>query len=266
MNITTKEGQFDKAYAELKREGYEITTTEELAMERIKKGEKDDISQCGSYVAEAFIYLKNGDILITDRKHNPILKNPAKATQAHEKGEEFSVSIENLKRIAQRDVKKAIISGVLLLKRDEIKNIPVDELHINKLSMFLLRDTARDYGKFLKDSKYKINEVPIYTVDKNYTQKQDKPFARLLWLWSLDFGSVFVGGDRGLHGGSRVRGVRQENFLGDLKGNKRTKVNFLQKEIYRLSNTIKGDEVRRQEVFKLIEEAEKRLQEAKEFL
>lgn len=208
VTIATEQDAFDKALAVLNKAGYIQTETKDLAQARIALGKQHDVSQYGSYNQEGFLYLPKDakSILIVDGKHNPILKNPVEATNAHRNGKEFYVEADKLRQLAKSNPNDAIKSGVLLLSRNDIKNISVDKLAEHPLSNFLLRDTAKDYGKFLKDAN--ISSVPIYVDDKDYTQKQDKPFARLLWLWNLGDNSGFDGFSWDLHDGSRVRGVR----------------------------------------------------------
>ncbi len=206
VTIATEQNVFDTALVVLNKAGYAQTTTQQLAQARIALGSKHDVSQNGSYVQEGFLYMPKelDNILVVDGKHNPILKKPSEATNAHRNGKEFYVEADKLRQLATADGKK---NGVLLLPRSTIKNISVDALADHPLSNFSLNDSAKAYGKFLKD--YGIKEVPILTVDKDYTQKQDKPFARLLWLRSLNYDSDFYVYDRLLYFGYYlVRGVR----------------------------------------------------------
>ena len=212
LEVESIDGPFDKGVSALHTLSLEISTTQEMARVRRFAGTHHDVCTNGSWMGENYNYFQNGDILIASREHNPILKNPVGATDAHRQGKEFYLTdavTAELRERANADVTKARESGVLLLTRDKVRDsYPVESLDNEVVPLFLLGDEAKPYAEFLKSCG--IKEVPHYVVGADHAQKQDKPFARALWFYDLYNRSVFSGNYNVLSNVSgRVRGVRR---------------------------------------------------------
>ncbi|PIN89646.1 hypothetical protein COU57_05800 [Candidatus Pacearchaeota archaeon CG10_big_fil_rev_8_21_14_0_10_32_14] len=112
-------------------------------------------------------------------------------------GKEFYVSEEDLDKALHNSIE---------IPYDQ-KPIPSNRFGEDPITVFAVGDEkkAQDYGAFLKDAK--INEMPIYIVGKNHVDKPTLPFARKLWLRSLDGRSELDGDNRNLHN-DRSRGVK----------------------------------------------------------
>lgn len=64
---------------------------------------------------------------------------------------------------------------------------------------------AQDYGQFLREAG--IKEMPIWLIDQDYVDEQNKPFERQNWFGRLDFVSLLNGNDWGLFSNIWLRGV-----------------------------------------------------------
>ncbi|MEK6884158.1 MAG: hypothetical protein AABY22_31300, partial [Nanoarchaeota archaeon] len=67
---------------------------------------------------------------------------------------------------------------------------------------------AKAYGEFLREEAG-IKEMPVYTVNKDYVDKQSQSFARQMWFRSLDFRSELNGFSRLSGGDNGLRGVKE---------------------------------------------------------
>lgn len=186
---------FDEGMKLLENEGYDIISLQENARLRMQQGKDAFISQNGNWVKEGVIYIpKKGNKLV---RESPILYNSINATQAHREGKDFYPS-------------KGYIDQVLSDSIDfPTKNseIPTNRFGENELTAWAFGDFAQAYGNFLKDSG--IQSMPTWSVDQNYVNQQDKPFARQLWFDWLDGRSGLIGDNWYLHCDFRVRGVLQ---------------------------------------------------------
>lgn len=185
------EAPFDKAKAELEKEGYRIISLEENAKLRMQKGKNAFISQNGNHVQEAVIHDKAKGIFLT--KYPIIIKNAEKATDCHRHGNEFFIDKEQTENALKDSAK---------FPKTENYSIPTDRFGEDEITDFAFGKIAKDYGLFLKDAG--INEMPVW-----FASLKDKPFARQLWLRGRGSGSDLDGYGRYLDYNCRVRGVRE---------------------------------------------------------
>ena len=219
------EAPFDEAKEALEKAKYKIISLEEMAMLRIQEGKNAYISQNGNYTREGVIYIPKKGIFLT--KNSPIMKNAEKATQCYRNGDEFCINNEQIEKALEKSVN---LDG---------KSIPVSEFGNEEITDFAFGKTAKEYGQFLKDAG--IKEIPFYLADL-----KDKPFARQLWLRSLDGGSGVLGSLRGLSDGG-VRGVRDASAEG-AKPQKilpytMKDVRIAEKEIGKLSKILQPEQI-----------------------
>ncbi len=194
-------GPLDEALEAIINAGAKPATAQQVARARIVAGLKSDVSQCGSWVAENFVYFPSGKILVTPAEHSPILKHAYKATDAHRSGKEFYISGEeaaSLEKLAKSD-------KVYTLKQNENHEIPIKKFAQGSLARFLFGDTAVDYAKFLQ--KAGVNAVPVWLLGVKYQKSQPKAFTRALWLHDVG-GRSLLDGSQGLCYDCRARGVR----------------------------------------------------------
>ena len=149
---------FDQGLAQLHNKGLELITARELAEIHSIKPPHTYLFPI-SWIAESFVYLSNGNILVTTREQNPILQFPQEATQQHSEESEFYLSDRVLKDIferAQTDVDQALITGVLLLKKETLpEKIPFEQFSQQPLTRFLFRELAAEYGQFRSKFSHK---------------------------------------------------------------------------------------------------------------
>ena len=183
---------FDEGLDVLQRKGYDLITLQQEAQLRIDKGPIAVISRYGNWVLEDVLYIPKRKPLLT--RMSPIAKNPIEATQAHREGRDFYLTDKQVDECLARDYVE--------LTQEEI---PTNRFNEHAVTQFAFGKHAKNYGNFLRE--FGIKKMPMWLADI-----QDKPFARKMWLWRLDYGSVLDGNDRYLYGGNfRVRGVRLES-------------------------------------------------------
>ena len=193
------DASFDKAKQALEKDGYSIISLEQNARLRMQEGK----SRNGNWTREAFLYNPETNLWYLTKK-SPIMDFPVEATNAHRKGREYFLTNEQVQRALEDSV--------------EVKDreIPTDRFGEDPLAVYAFGDSAQDYGLFLKDAN--IKKMPIWLPDS-----REKPFARQLWFWSLDYGSDLNGYLRDLRYDSRMRGVRDAEGIANAKnstGNK----------------------------------------------
>ncbi len=208
LEVYSHEGPFDEGIEALKVEGLELITARDLAEARILGGHNQPVSKSGLWVAEHPVYFPNTDILVVDRAHSQLLKNPVEAANAHFQNEEVYIGqkrADELREQATLDGK----FGVLLLSRTAIrKAIPVEAFADDPYAQFLFKDLAGQYGQFLKEAH--INEVRVFVVGINYARQQKSPFGHAWWVGDLSGRSNLNGYGNDLHSGlGRVGGVRR---------------------------------------------------------
>lgn len=185
LEACIQKGPFDRAHSALEQKSYELSTARELAEGRIAFGPKSAISEREFVVAECFVYLPDGRILVVSRHDSPILMTPGRATDAHRGKEEFYLNdkwVDYLLKQAHEDPRKALETRVLLLHRKDIKFMRTDSLGKYPLGYFLWGDLAEPYGNLVRSQGTK--EVPVYTLPVKIT-KEMRPFARPLRISNL---------------------------------------------------------------------------------
>ena len=194
--FNTENDSIDNGIEELSRNGLQIINSEELAGARLSSDESDDINRESVFVAEGYIYMPNGDVLIASREHNPILKDIRKATEDENRGLYFLDDrvVEELRERAEKDPEKAMESGVLLVPEGDMKN----EFELKSFGeyptiYFLFRNYVHEYGKLLQGLRFhdrskkglRIKGVIHHFVPIDGVKKNDKPFARALKINQL---------------------------------------------------------------------------------
>lgn len=213
VNVDIKQGELGSAYIEapfdkgkeaLESKGYRIISLEENAGLRIQEGKDSFISRNGNWTREGVIYVPKKGIFLT--KNSPIMDNAKEATDCHRNGKGFYLTDSQVERALEDSVK---------LKK---KSIPTNRFKDNKIAIYAFGNYAEKYGQFLRNAG--IKEMSVWLEDM-----QDKPFARQLWFWDInfesdrldvmvfrwlhydiEFGSVLNGCGR-CHSNGRVRGV-----------------------------------------------------------
>ena len=110
----------ESALNDLGRNGYDVLSSEELARIRRQEGIKSPFCLMGTVVGENFVYQPKDSniILVIDREQSK--KHSLYSIQPDEKTKLTYIDASKLLNIAESDVEKAIKSGVLALKKDEI--------------------------------------------------------------------------------------------------------------------------------------------------
>lgn len=222
------QGQFGQAIEKLQTIGQElgldlrVMDGEQLALARMSYGKDSTFSTTALLVPNDHLYgnSREADILIVDKRHSPIFRNPEKATAACRRGLEFSVKedYDKLRQLASPDASGAFKTGVLLLRRGAyssqskriscLQNIPTDSFGDTDVTVFVFGEkTAANYGRWLKEEKG-LDNVSHFVADAAYAARQKDPFARALWVRILELGSGLAGNNHlGIYTNGRVRGV-----------------------------------------------------------
>jgi len=216
FDIVYAQGPFDQGLASLREEKVSLWSAEELARLRVQLGAAHPVSQRWSWVAENFNYVTDAeaDILIALAAQNPIIKDPARAVQAHREGREVYLTdtvFRELRDLASPDPDMARQTGVYRLTRDNVRaEIPATALDEYGPTRFLLGAQAKPYGKFLQESG--IQTVHFYTVGVDYIRNpkhEGQTLGRALWVSDLLNRSSLYGNFNDLHYVyGRVGGVR----------------------------------------------------------
>jgi hypothetical protein len=198
-----EEGAFDHGIKFLAQHKAAFSSCPEFAGARIGLGLKHHLNSNGYWVAESMNYLSNGDILVSKILQNQII--PEIATDCHRNGKEFYLEKrvwEQLQDLAKRNPADALSSGVLLLKRREVKPIDTSRPYDNKLGIFLFEKQLRPYCAFCKEAE--ISQIPV-----EVAEKKKRAFARQLYIYYLAYmKSCILGNDFSLYDG-RVLGERE---------------------------------------------------------
>jgi len=181
---------FDVAKKRLEQAGYHIPSLEENAELRIQEGENSSVCNLGNYVSDGVLYVPQRGIFWTP--NSPIMRNPEQATQCHRDGSEFYLTPEQVE------------AGLVGAVKINSEPIPTNRFGENEFTAKCFGKNAQAYGKFLRNSKYKIKEMPIWLV-----YISNKPFARQLWFSKLDDGSELFDANRSLGDGYGFRGVKR---------------------------------------------------------
>ena len=181
---------FDVAKNLLEEAGYHIPCLEENAELRMQEGENSPVCNLGNYVSDGILYVPQKGIFWTP--NSPIMKTLEKATQGHRNRSEFYLTLEQ--------VEESLVDAVEINSKPISTNIFGE----NEFTAKVFGKNAQVYGDFLRDSRYEIQEMPIWLADIS-----DKPFARQMWFGRLGGRSELNDGNRNLNDSSRVRGVKR---------------------------------------------------------
>ena len=181
---------FDVAKNLLEEAGYHIPCLEENAELRMQEGEGSPVCNFGNYVSDGILYVLQKGIFWTP--NSPIMKNPEQATQCHRDKSEFYLT--------PKQVEESLVGAVKI----NSESIPTNIFGENEFTAKVFGKNAQAYGEFLRDSRYKIQEMPIWLVNVS-----NKPFARQMWFGRLGGRSELNDGNRNLNDSSRVRGVKR---------------------------------------------------------
>jgi len=188
---------FNKALESLTKNGYEIISLPQNAELRIQQGKDHYVSTSGNNVREGALYFprRGKNKLVRD---SPILWSAELATPAHRIGGEFYPTGEQIEQS---------LTDSIDLPEKTIK-IPINRFDSEALTVYAFggEKKAKAYGEFLDDAG--IKEMPFYTIDKNYVNRQSQPFARQLRFEGLDFGSGLVCYGGCLYAANGLRGIK----------------------------------------------------------
>lgn len=211
LEVCMAEGKFDTCVGKLKANGLELITARQLAEARMLYGAYHPVTLKGSWVAENFNYLSNGDILVASKAFNPLLQYPSfakQATDCHRQRKEFYLNDDIVSYLLEGAKHK---DKVLQLKRKDVPNkISTDAFSKEPVTTFLFGDKAEEYGQFLRADG--IKSVPLYVVDKASAKELGKAFSRVLWdsILCIDSG-LFGYCDLSLfYSMGRVSGIRKQ--------------------------------------------------------
>jgi len=182
---------FDKGKEALGKAGYKVISLRDNARLRMQEGADSPVSRTWNWTREGVLYVPEKGTFLT--KNNPIMQNPADATNAHRRGEDFYLANEQVEYALEDSV--SLEGGAVL----------TGGFSQDSRTAFAFGDVAQAYGDFLGEND--ISEMPILL-----GSIRDKPFVRPMWFGSLVNGSG-LGGGRDLDFGNRVRGVRSEAVI-----------------------------------------------------
>ena len=189
-------GPFDRAQKVLESGGYRIISLSENAQLRIQQGANHDISRNGNWTREGIIYIPKEKPRLV--RNSPILYSAREAVKAHRNGKEFYPTNDGVEQ-ALTDSAEFPSSNI---------EIPTGSFGEDALTVYAFggEQQAKAYGEFLRQAG--IKKLPVWVVDQDYVQKQNRPFARQMWFRNLGGGSILVGYGRYLRCGDRLRGVK----------------------------------------------------------
>ena len=215
------EASFDEAKEALEKKGYEIISLQENAKLRIQEGKNSHISREGNFVKEGIISIpKKGNFLT---KNSPVLKNPREAYEAHGyfKSEFY---------ISNKEVEKAMQNSVQVPYNKF--SVPTNRFGQDKITVFVFGETAKEYGKFLKEAG--ISKMSLYFHFEHDVNNKKQAFANQLWLNSLKGGSSALFSDKDLSYGHPIRGIKKTS----VKDFMLEKIPYSQKEVVNISNIL----------------------------
>lgn len=189
---------FDEAKAQLEKVNYAVITPKEFARLRMAKRENHSVSLNGAYTSMGDVMIPKKGRYLTN--FSLVMEKPIEATQAHREAREFAVSNE--------DAERALASGSVVVPYAQ-SSVPTNRFGEDPITRFLFGELAQDYGTFLKESRYEIQEMPLIFDSEATINAQKTPFANQLWLHGLvDGGRSALLGSRYLIYYDVVRGVR----------------------------------------------------------
>lgn len=167
----------------------DIITASQLAYARIIAGSEHSLSQYGSYTKEGSLFVpkaKEGRrrLLLSN---SLALENPVAATEAHRKGQEYSLgkdfNVERFLGQLKEDEDYFVI--------DDLSQVPVERFGEDERTVWLFKEHAKEYGLFLKDAGVKNIGFYLYTNNDKHIGVQTYSFANQLWLgWIGDVSNV----------------------------------------------------------------------------
>lgn len=171
---------FNKALAQLRKLGAHPISLRDLAYVRMESGDNSYISQNGSFVKQGAIYIPGQKVIFTD--NSPKLRNTKKVTDCHRYGREFYVEAKSYLEQVEKDKSKAPEQRkAIIFSSQKDFSIPTNKFADEEITRWAFKDKAKEYGEFLRNSKYNIREMSVYLVNSN----AQKPFAKQLWLRML---------------------------------------------------------------------------------
>lgn len=191
---------FDKALEALTENGYRVISLPENAALRIQQGPRSWISRKGNWTGEGVICFPNRKPKLV--RNSPILYSAKEATSAHKIREEFYPS--------HNHIDLSLVDSIDF-PQENIK-IPTNRLSEEDLMVWAFggEKEARVYGEFLREAG--IEKMPVWVVNKNRINRQNRPFARQMWFKYLGMGSGLGGYARGvMHGyAGRLCGIKTD--------------------------------------------------------
>lgn len=199
----TEPASLDKNFMRIKEANGELALPQQVAQARIVAPKEHSVWQQGSRVAASIIYIPNEDFVLwtLGLKYSPIFENLMAAVKAHNDHSEVNHAKEVLD-VLLAEAKSG--KNVLLDKRIKNFKIPSSELHKDAFGRFYFGNDAEAYGQKL--IKIGLENISVILVNRDYVQKQEKPFSRVLRLHSARIRSGLDGDDR-VDGSLRARGV-----------------------------------------------------------
>ena len=200
---------FNEALESLNEEKAKIIFSRDLVYARVKEGRNSSLSYNGSYTREGFLYLKNKPVLLALESPLLDLELAEQAVEENKGGNYFSDNLDVYQKYREQAEKEKKENPenrkVLILPERKNYEILTEKFNEDELTLFLFKDQAENYGKFLR--KNGINELSIQLVDKNYVDFHEGTTLTQLWLHHLDDWSGVNGYNRGLYYDCRVRGM-----------------------------------------------------------
>jgi hypothetical protein len=199
----------DHCIREFDKKGLVIAGAKDIAIARINENENNPIHK-GSWIGEGIVYIEDNKAMIIDSKYNPRI-NPKKLPNFEKYANQGYVnnlkidneSMDKIIRMADEDKSKDPEDRRVLQISKFSDTIPVDNFDSNELTLFLFKDAAKNYGRFLENKN--VNKMPYYfpeeymgihdssneslfgailgidykSVEKN---KDNRPFMDMLWI------------------------------------------------------------------------------------
>jgi hypothetical protein len=166
----------DEILATFKEDHIEPITARDFAYIFNQIGIANPASITGSIINEGIIYLPNyidQKFLVRD---NPLLKKPRHAIDAHNGKREVALEESEVKEYLAK-IKNRDPSVCLLIARELP---PLNRYGEEKITTWLYRDQAKEFGLGLKDFGIKENR-PIQTDVFEHITKQKAPYANVLY-------------------------------------------------------------------------------------
>lgn len=190
---------FDDALETLESNNSKIIAVPKFAKLRMQEGKNSYCSQNGARTSEDFLY-RPGDNFFYWSSNSQINKNAKVATSFHRNGNEFYLNEEQ---------ETEALKGAIKIPFD-YKRVPTNELHNDKIFSQIYGKIAKEYGLWLFEEA-EIKDTGFWNIlNKDYINKQTKPFVRKNWFRRLSYDSVLVSNYRCLNDGGWVRGVCED--------------------------------------------------------